>query len=50
MAFLVHFLTLFNTKTAFLVLLGKKIPEKLNGLSVKGGEVYPLSAKVFLAT
>ena len=25
------FLTLFNTKTSFLVLLGNKIPEKLNG-------------------
>ena len=27
------FLTLFNTKTSFLVLLETKIPEKLNGLS-----------------
>ena len=29
------FLTLSNTKTSFLVLLGKKIAEKLSGLSVK---------------
>ena len=44
------FLTLFNTKTSFLVLLGKKIPEKLSGLSVKGGEgVPPISAKGFIA-
>ena len=43
------FLTLFNTKTSFLVLLGKKIPEKLSGLSVKGGVgVPPISAKGFL--
>ena len=32
-------------KTAFLGLLGKKFPEKLSGLSVKGGGVPPLSAK-----
>jgi len=33
-------------KTSFLALLGKKFPEKLSGLSVKGGVgVTPLSAK-----
>ena len=33
-------------KTSFLALLGKNFPEKLSGLSVKGGEgVPPLSAK-----
>ena len=32
------FLTLFNEKkTSFLALLGKNFPEKLSGLSVKGG-------------
>ena len=37
-------------KTSSLALLGKKIPEKLSGLSVKGrGGVPPLSAKGFLA-
>ena len=35
------FLTLFNTKTSFLVLLGKKNPERLSGLSVKGGGGTP---------
>ena len=39
------FLTLFNEKTSFLALLGKNFPEKLSGLSVKGGGVPPLSAK-----
>merc|ERR1711963_636454 len=40
------FLTLFNEKTSFLALLGKKFLEKLSGLSVKGGVgVPPLSAK-----
>merc|ERR1712012_343747 len=40
------FLTLFNEKkTSFLALLGKIFPEKLSGLSVKGGGVPPLSAK-----
>ena len=35
------FLTLFNTKTAFLTLIGGKIPKKHNGLSVKGaGEFW----------
>ena len=32
-------------KTSFLALLGKNFPEKLSGLSVKGGGVPPLSAK-----
>ena len=32
-------------KTSFLALLGKIFPEKLSGLSVKGGGVPPLSAK-----
>ena len=32
-------------KTSFLAVLGKNIPEKLSGLSVKGGGVPPLSAK-----
>ena len=44
------FLTLFNTKkTSFLVLLGKKFPEKLSGLSVKGGGYppFPLRKKTF---
>ena len=37
-------------KTSFLALLGKNFPEKLSGLSVKGGGgVPPLSAKGFLA-
>ena len=36
-------------KTSFLALLGKKFPEKLSRLSVKGGEgVPPISAKGFL--
>merc|ERR1712213_289412 len=39
------FLTLFYEKTSFLALLGKNFPEKLSGLSVKGGGVPPLSAK-----
>ena len=40
------FLTLFiEKKTSFLALLGKNFPEKLSGLSVKGGGVPPLSAK-----
>ena len=44
------FLTLFNAKkTSFSAILGKKFPEKLSGLSVKGGGVPPLSAKGFLA-
>ena len=35
-------------KTSFLALLGKRFPEKLSGLSVKGeGGVPPLSAKGF---
>ena len=43
------FLTLFNPKTSFLVLLGKEIPEKLSGVSVKGGEGVPtISAKISL--
>ena len=29
-------------QTSFLALLGKKFPEKLSGLSVKGGGGYPL--------
>ena len=38
-------------KTSFLALLGKKFPEKLSGLSVKGGGggAPPLPAKGFLA-
>ena len=32
-------------KTSFLALLEKKFPEKLSGLSVKGGGVPPLSPK-----
>ena len=32
-------------KTSFLALLGKNFPEKLSGLSVKGGGEPPLSAK-----
>ena len=40
------FLTLFNAKkTSFLALLRKNFPEKLSGLSVKGGGCTPLSAK-----
>merc|ERR1711973_996993 len=35
------FLTLFNEKTSFLALLGKNFPEKLSGLSVKGGGGTP---------
>merc|ERR1712155_296660 len=35
------FLSLFNEKTSFLALLGKIFPEKLSGLSVKGGGGYP---------
>ena len=31
--------------TSFLALLGKNFPEKLSGLSIKGGGVPPLSAK-----
>ena len=34
-------------KTSFLALLEKNFPEKLSGLSVKGGGVPPLSAKGF---
>ena len=32
-------------KTSFLALLGKNFPEKLSGLSVKGGGVPPNSVK-----
>ena len=36
-------------KTSFLALLGKKFPEKLSGLSVKGGGYppFPLRKKTF---
>ena len=36
-----QFLALFNDKNIILALLGKKFPEKLSGLSVKGGGVTP---------
>ena len=45
------FLTLFNTETSFLVLLGNFSMEKLSGLSVKraGGIYLPFPLRFFLA-
>ena len=34
-------------KTSFLALLGKNFPEKLSGLSVRGGGVPPFLLRVF---
>ena len=46
MAFLALFLTIFNEKN--IIFSPENFPEKLSGLSVKGGGT-PLSAKGFLA-